>query len=177
MPLVVTIALALFNAGCGGDDDNASTTPPPTNTNTNTNTTNTTNTNATAVTVSIPQGATGMGAAAYGTNPLRIQAGTKVTWVNNDSMAHTATSGTGAWDSGSIAPGQQYSFTFNDAGVYPYFCAIHGQASMSGTIEVAPGPSPTVSTSPVTSPSPSVSGSPEPIVTLTPVTNPSTIAQ
>ncbi len=91
---------------------------------------------ATPMTVSIPQGSTGRGPAAYGTNPLTIPVGTMVTWTNNDSVAHTATSDTGVFDSGPIPPGGSYSYTFMTPGTFPYHCAIHGAASMSGTVQV-----------------------------------------
>ncbi len=74
-----------------------------------------------------------------------------MTWVNNDTVPHTATSDTGVWDSGTLNPGQSFSFTFNDAGTFPYHCAIHGAASMSGTI-VVENASPTPSASPTEPP-------------------------
>jgi plastocyanin len=77
-----------------------------------------------------------MGSAAYGTNPLVVPVGTKVTWTNNDNIPHTATSDTGVWDSGTLNPGQSFSFQFTKAGTYPYHCTIHGAASMSGVIQV-----------------------------------------
>jgi plastocyanin len=89
-----------------------------------------------AVTVDIPVGAQGRGPAAYGVNPLVISMGTTVTWTNTDAIAHTSTSDTGVWDSGILAPGQSFSFTFASTGTFPYHCAIHGAASMSGTIVV-----------------------------------------
>jgi plastocyanin len=88
------------------------------------------------VTVAIPVGATGQGPAAYGVNPLVITVGTTVQWVNNDSIVHTATSDTGAFDSGILIPGGTFSFMFMQAGTFPYHCTIHGAASMSGTIRV-----------------------------------------
>jgi len=90
----------------------------------------------TAVTVAIPVGAMGQGPAAYGVNPLVVAVGTPVTWTNTDAIAHTSTSDTGVWDSGILSPGQSFTFTFAQAGTYPYHCAIHGAASMSGTIVV-----------------------------------------
>jgi plastocyanin len=91
---------------------------------------------ATTATVSIPVGAVGQGPAAYGANPLVVATGTTVTWVNNDGIPHTATSDTGVWDSGILSSGQSFAFTFAQPGTYPYHCAIHGAASMSGTIVV-----------------------------------------
>jgi plastocyanin len=90
----------------------------------------------TTVTVAIPVNAPGRGPAAFGVNPLVITMGTTVTWTNTDAIAHTSTSDTGVWDSGILAPGQSFSFTFAQAGTFPYHCAIHGAASMSGTIVV-----------------------------------------
>jgi plastocyanin len=88
------------------------------------------------VTVTIPKGAMGMGPAAYGANPLTITAGSTVTWMNADSMAHTATSDTGVFDSAILLPNGTFAFTFNNAGTFPYHCTIHGAASMSGVIVV-----------------------------------------
>jgi plastocyanin len=90
----------------------------------------------TTVMVAIPAGAMGQGPAAYGVNPLVVSTGTTVMWMNNDAISHTATSDTGVWDSGILGPGQSFSFTFTQAGTFPYHCAIHGVASMSGTIVV-----------------------------------------
>jgi plastocyanin len=88
------------------------------------------------VTVTIPVGAMGKGPAAFGANPLTVTAGSTVTWTNGDTMAHTATSDTGVFDSGILLPNGSFSFTFNNAGSFPYHCTIHGAASMSGTITV-----------------------------------------
>jgi plastocyanin len=90
----------------------------------------------TTASVSIPAGAPGRGPAAFGVNPLVVAMGTTVTWTNNDSIAHTTTSDTGVWDSGILSPSQTFSFVFTTAGTFPYHCAIHGAASMSGTIVV-----------------------------------------
>ncbi len=59
---------------------------------------------------------------------ITIAAGTRVTWTNNDIMAHTATSLAGtpvAFDSAILNPGMSYSYTFTQAGTYPYYCMIH----------------------------------------------------
>lgn len=91
---------------------------------------------ANVTTVRIAQGSVGKGPAAFGTNPLTISMGTTVTWINDDTVPHTATSDTMVWDSGTLQPGQNYSFKFNNTGTFPYHCTIHGQQSMSGTIVV-----------------------------------------
>ena len=70
---------------------------------------------------------------------LEVAKGTKVTWTNKDTTKHTVTSGKdGTSDSkfdGPLndAPGT-FSFTFNEAGSFPYFCSIH--TSMVGTVTV-----------------------------------------
>jgi plastocyanin len=71
---------------------------------------------------------------AFNPATLNVQVGTKVTWKNLDSAAHHVVSDTGAFDSGVLNNGQSYSFTFNQAGNYPYHCSIH--PSMKGTIVV-----------------------------------------
>jgi plastocyanin len=70
---------------------------------------------------------------------LVIRAGTTVKWSNKDDVAHTATSDTDLWDSGSLAKGEDYSFTFTEPGVYPYYCIPHGApggVGMAATIIV-----------------------------------------
>src|SRR2546429_9965080 len=45
----------------------------------------------------------------FSPNPITIKVGDTVTWTNNGSVAHTATSNTGAWDTGQIASGASSS--------------------------------------------------------------------
>jgi len=79
---------------------------------------------------------------------LTVPAGTAVTWANADGVDHTVTSGTvspaagsvttstdGRFDSGILAGGGRYSFTFSTPGTYAYFCALH-PATMRGQITV-----------------------------------------
>jgi plastocyanin len=68
-----------------------------------------------------------------------VAKGTKVTWTNKDSTAHTVTSGTrpnkdGKFDSGQLAGSATFFFTFTDAGTFNYWCQNH--SSMNGTITV-----------------------------------------
>lgn len=65
-----------------------------------------------------------------------VKKGTTVTWTNQDSTTHTVTetdSQTGP-DSGDLAPGKSYSFTYSTVGTFKYHCTIH--ASMTGTVTV-----------------------------------------
>ena len=64
-----------------------------------------------------------------------VAPGTTVTWVNDDQAPHTATANDGAFDSGTLQPGQSYSFVFDKPGTYAYHCNIH--PDMTGTITVS----------------------------------------
>jgi plastocyanin len=88
------------------------------------------------VMITIVPGAAGLGLGAYSPNPAVVAVGSTVMWMNTDSVAHTATSSTGIWDSGVIAPGGSFSRVFSATGTFPYFCTIHGAAAMSGTVVV-----------------------------------------
>ena len=67
-------------------------------------------------------------------DPITVPLGTEVTVTNEDGASHTWTSRDGLWDSGSLAGGGSFSFTFTEAGTFPFFCAFHG--SMSGSLTV-----------------------------------------
>jgi len=78
----------------------------------------------------------------YNPDTLTVKVGTTVTWVNQDGYAHTVTSGTspsdrsGLFDSGNINGGGTFSFTFDKAGTYDYFCIPHFSLGMIGKIIV-----------------------------------------
>lgn len=65
-----------------------------------------------------------------------VAVGTKVTWVNEDTVPHTVTSKSGpaSFDSGQIASGASYSAIFETPGTYSYYCIDHPQ--MVATITV-----------------------------------------
>ncbi len=65
---------------------------------------------------------------------VTVNVGDGVTWTNDDSTAHTATAGDGAFDTGSIGAGQTATVTFDTAGTFAYVCSIHPQ--MAGTVIV-----------------------------------------
>ena len=76
---------------------------------------------------------------------LAILPGDTVTWTQDDSTEHTVTSPERHFNSGTLASGDVFSFTFNDKGEFPYYCVFHGAAAMSGMISVA---EPTANTPP-----------------------------
>ena len=71
---------------------------------------------------------------------VTVSAGEEITWSNDDSAAHTVTSGTpaggpdGIFDSSLFMAGGTFSVTLDSAGEYPYFCMVHPW--MTGIITV-----------------------------------------
>lgn len=156
--VVLSVVMASWAlTSCG--DDNDSPTPPAAPGTAPTTAPNT-------VTISIPVNAEALDDQAFGQNPLVVAPGTTVTWVNNDTEAHTVTSvdSPPAFSSGNILPGGSFSHTFNNPGTFDYFCDIH--PNMTGSVEVqAGGASPTPSPSPTdtATPSPTPTESPSPL--------------
>ena len=125
-PLHFTLMLLLIIivAGCsssttdpgGTDDDDNTTNPPSTN----------------SVT---------MEGISFVPGNLTVTVGTTVTWTNDSSVIHTVTSGTdgthdGIFNSGDVGPDEEFSYTFNEVGSYPYYCIPHVNSGMTGTITV-----------------------------------------
>jgi len=73
----------------------------------------------------------------YNPNNVTVPVGTKVIWTNNGPSEHTVTSDTSVFNSGTIAVGHKWNFTFNVAGSYPYHCAFH--SNMHGIVIVTGG--------------------------------------
>jgi plastocyanin len=64
-----------------------------------------------------------------------VAAGTAVRWVNRDDAPHhVVTETTKTVDSGLIAPGSTFTFTFAQHGRFEYRCAVH--PTMLGIINV-----------------------------------------
>ena len=111
---------------------------------------NTTGTSATSAgsggtSVSIVSGASTLTTDAYSPNPIQVSVGTTVTWTNDDAQPHTVTSGSNGQPDNKfnsspnftplLNPGQTFSFTFTEAGEYPYYCMLH--PNMVGTVNVS----------------------------------------
>jgi plastocyanin len=71
---------------------------------------------------------------AYSPDPVTIEEGGKVIWVNRDSAPHTATAEDGSFDTGTLEEGKLKSESFKEPGTYEYVCSIH--PDMHGTVEV-----------------------------------------
>jgi plastocyanin len=71
---------------------------------------------------------------------INVAIGATVSWINDDSAAHTVTAGSPAdvqveiFDSSLLMGGGTWSFTFDEAGSYDYFCMVHPW--MTGSVSV-----------------------------------------
>lgn len=125
--LALVSAVLMFAIACGSGDSSPTISPSPTPSPTLTS-------GGQSSSVAIPVGAQSLGNRAYSPDELNVDAGTTVTWMNTDSIAHTSTSDAPGWNSGTVAPGGQFSVVFSTAGTFPYHCAIH--PGMVGTVVV-----------------------------------------
>jgi plastocyanin len=106
------------------------------------------------VTITIQKGASIQGSPDYNPDTAKVSASDKIVWVNEDTAAHTATSGTGATDpdSGkifdtSIINGGEKSAPQELKGVkegdeVPYYCAVHPYMTSKLTVTAASAGSP-----------------------------------
>jgi plastocyanin len=95
--------------------------------------------------VSVPQGTSVPGCeatnACYIPYELFVNVGDEVTWSNDDSAAHTVTSGSaadgpsGIFDSSLFMAGTTFSHTFTGPGTFEYFCMVHPW--MEGIVHVS----------------------------------------
>lgn len=121
--LAVIAITVVFAVACGSDSTPSPVSPSPSPTPADPSSS-----------VTIPAGAESLGSRAFMPAELNVAAGTTVTWVNTDSTTHTSSSNAPGWNSGNVAPGGQFSVAFQNAGTFPYHCAIH--PGMVGTIVV-----------------------------------------
>ena len=116
--IAVTAVLVTLITSCGGGKSTSTPTSPT----------------ISAATVTIQTSARTLGTAAFVPNPVTVSPGAVVTWSNTDSTTHDMVADGGAWDSGRMAPGGRFDFTFPLRGSFPYHCSIH--AGMVGTVVV-----------------------------------------
>jgi plastocyanin len=93
---------------------------------TTTSDTNNTTTPAVSDDVAVATASVAIEDFAFTPTTITVKKGTKVTWTNNDSAPHdvTVTSGEGP-KSDRMETGDTYSYTFDTAGTFNYFCSIH----------------------------------------------------
>ena len=123
-PLVVLLALAApvaggVAAGCGGDDDDPATPA-----------------------AAMAQGGGGGASTdlvaiadfAFDPETVTVDAGTKLTWTNDDEAPHTATADDGSFDTGTLKLDDTGAVALDQPGTYTYYCRFH--PFMKGTVEV-----------------------------------------
>ena len=94
--------------------------------------------------ISLPEGSGVPGCEAtnecYIPSQVTVNVGDTVTWSNDDTAAHTVTSGNptdgpdGTFDSSLFMAGTTFEYTFDTAGTFDYFCMVHPW--MKGTVNV-----------------------------------------
>jgi plastocyanin len=101
------------------------------------------------VTITIQKGASIQGSPDYNPDTAKVSMNDNVVWVNEDTAAHTATSGTGATDPASgkvfdtsiINPGEksapQELKGVKEGDEVPYYCAVHPYMSSKLTVTAA----------------------------------------
>jgi len=97
------------------------------------------------VKVSIPSGTSVPGCEetnkCFNPSSVSIMKGDTVVWSNDDSAAHTVTSGSpadgpsGMFDSSLLIGGKSFEHTFDSSGSVDYFCMVHPW--MTGSIQVS----------------------------------------
>jgi plastocyanin len=117
LPICALVAITLAFSACAGDSEVSTTTSSAPSDNSD---------ETDSATITIENFAFG--------GATSVPVGTTVIATNEDGVTHTWTSSDGVWESGGIASGESFEFTFEEAGEYSYFCTIH--PTMEGTITV-----------------------------------------
>lgn len=73
-------------------------------------------------------------------NPINISVGSTVTWTNKDTTAHAIVADNGAFSSGTIASGGEYTYSFRSAGTFMYHDSAN--SNMSGIVNVSSSSAP-----------------------------------
>jgi plastocyanin len=62
---------------------------------------------------------------AFGPQTLTVTIGTTVTWTNDDKIPHTIVSTDGLFKSKARDTDETFSYKFEKAGTYSYYCSVH----------------------------------------------------
>ena len=71
---------------------------------------------------------------AFDPETVTVDAGTKLTWTNDDEAPHTATADDGSFDTGTLKLDDTGAVAIDQPGTYSYYCRFH--PFMKGTVEV-----------------------------------------
>jgi hypothetical protein len=84
-----------------------------------------------------PVGEVSLNRMAFFPNVLSVAVGATVKWTNSavDKLDHTVSSPDGLFNSGTLKPGETFTFTFAKAGTYQYICSFHPD-QMRARVEV-----------------------------------------
>ncbi|HKN54157.1 MAG TPA: cupredoxin family copper-binding protein [Amycolatopsis sp.] len=76
---------------------------------------------------------------AFSPASLTVHTGDTVTWMQHDEAPHdaTTTSAPAAFRSPQLSQGQSWSYTFQQAGTYSYYCSVHPDMRASVTVLAA----------------------------------------
>lgn len=78
----------------------------------------------------------------FSPDPIEVQAGDTVTFINRDATTHTVVGGTRkspdkAAIDGSLDQDGTFEHTFDEPGTFDYFCDIHSGPGMTGKVVVS----------------------------------------
>ena len=82
---------------------------------------------------------------AFSPATITVSVGTTITWTNKDDVPHTATSDSGAFNSGTLQQNKSFQFNFDTPGTFDYHCAIHPSMTarvVVNALQPPPPPSP-----------------------------------
>ena len=68
---------------------------------------------------------------------VTVKAGDKITFVNDDDDAHTATADDASWDSEGLNQGQKWTHAFMKAGKVAYHCTVHPMMHATVVVQAA----------------------------------------
>jgi plastocyanin len=108
--------------------------------------------------------------AGYDPAVVTVHAGESIVWTNTGSVAHAVTADDGTFDSGPIAPGQQWGVTLTEVGsflIHSDTGGFHGRVDVQGIdVTHAPTPTPMPSASGPAGIPPGAGGDPDPTAIL-----------
>ena len=70
----------------------------------------------------------------FGPETITVPVGATVTWTNKDDIPHTTMSTDGVFKSKVMDTEDKFSYTFDKAGTYSYYCSVHPK--MTGKVVV-----------------------------------------